>query len=307
MIQTIGILILLFTFIMLWLAVVFKNLKVQFSIIIISIVLGAIFLLSERITEITSPLLGIKAAVKEALSDVKQIREIKKSIEKQNIIVDSVVNKADIAKKISEEVMKQNKLAEEKLKIIEDLLEKASRNYNEFSIQFERLKERNRIVDLADTAISNRSVTALEELESIAKDDNKMEYQIVADAELKRVKSFFATMTSIRNVQAELKGPLGSAIRDKELSTNALIRDLKQSNNWKVRARIAQILGERREKEVPSVLIELMKNDQDLEVRKEALDSFESLTNFKSKDVFGFKSAEEWWSENKSDAEKKLK
>lgn len=192
-------------------------------------------------------------------------------------------------------------------KLAEDLKTKYLADYNTFKSEVVKLEERNELTELADKVIVNRDVAALEDLERVTKDSARAELTPAATSELKRAKTFFATMTSIKGISIERKGPLGSIMKDKELTTNMLIFDLKNNTNWRIRVKAAELLRDRNEKGVPDILVEVMNSDLDLEVRKTTLDTFEAITGFVSNDVFGFKAAREWWIKNKSEVDKKLK
>lgn len=88
---------------------------------------GLFFLMSEGATEISITGVGtIKAAVEQATVDAKQITEIKTRIEGQSATIDAVAKEAKDAKTLSERLEQKNKEAEEKLKTIDNTLEKAS-------------------------------------------------------------------------------------------------------------------------------------------------------------------------------------
>jgi len=191
--------------------------------------------------------------------------------------------------------------------LAEDLKTKYAADYSSFNLEVVKLKDRNRLTELADMAISNRDVVAYSELEKIANDSTKPELIPAAVSEIKRIKTFFATMTSVKGLFLIQKGPLGTELKDNDIPTTGLISYLRNNNNWLARVKAAELLANRKEKGVPEVLIEIMKNDTNLEVRKVALQSFESITGYVSNDVFDFEAANEWWLKNKTDIDKKLK
>ena len=79
------------------------------------------------------------------------------------------------------------------------------------------------------------------------------------------------------------------------------------NNEWTVRVMAASALKNRKEKGVPDVLLNAARNDQKLDVVKEAIDSFESVTGYTSSDVFGYESAGLWWEQNRQEVESQLK
>ena len=73
---------------------------------------------------------------------------------------------------------------------------------------------------------------------------------------------------------------------------------LDSKQDWRNRVRAAQILRSRKEKIVFPALLQAMKNDPNLWVRRAALDSFQAMTGFLGIDAFDFDGAEKWWSQN---------
>ncbi|MFA5118775.1 MAG: HEAT repeat domain-containing protein [Candidatus Omnitrophota bacterium] len=188
----------------------------------------------------------------------------------------------------------------------EDLKTKYTIDYNTFNLEVAKLKDRNRLIELGDMVIANRDVAAYKELERIAKDSVKPELMSAAVSEIKRVKVFFATMTSVKGASISYKGPLGSELKDNDMTRDRLIFNLK-NDNWLIRVKAAQLLQGKKEKSSAEALLESMNNDPDMEVRKEALESFDAITGHISNDVFGFEAANEWWTQNKFEVDKKLK
>jgi len=91
--------------------------------------------------------------------------------------------------------------------------------------------------------------------------------------------------------------------KNENIPTQVLIKYLKEENFWKHRAKIAQILGQKEERTVPEALLECI----NLEVRKNALESFAAITGFMSIDVLDCELAEAWWQQNKTEVDKNLK
>jgi hypothetical protein len=191
-------------------------------------------------------------------------------------------------------------------RLSEELKTKYLTEYNTFKQEVVKLEERNTLTRLADKAIAYKDRKALEDLDNITKNSPNNELKMAASSEISRIKTDFATMTSIKGFQVVKKGRLGSVSKDNELSTNDLIVKLKKDPIWENRARSAEILATRKEKVVPGILLEVMKDEQNLEVAKTALMAFERITGYDSPDVFGFGYANEWWANNKLEVEKKL-
>jgi hypothetical protein len=72
-----------------------------------------------------------------------------------------------------------------------------------------------------------------------------------------------------------------------------------------VRAKAAEFLSDRKEANVPDALFAAC-TDSALDVRRMSLQSFESVSGYPSRDVFGCGAAKEWWKNNKAEMLKKL-
>lgn len=72
------------------------------------------------------------------------------------------------------------------------------------------------------------------------------------------------------------------------------------------RGRAAQILADRKEKEVPEALINSIKTDPSLDVLECSIRSFCRLTGCISYDLFKSKPIINWWEENKERVESEL-
>jgi len=169
-------------------------------------------------------------------------------------------------------------------------------------------KNRNEVLKLSDAAIATGDAAPFEELGNIYNSSTDEDIKMIALAEIFRVKNQFATMTRIKGIDVKYTHPqTGKEFIENEIPTEALLQGLKKATPWQYRARIAQLLKRRKEKQVPEALLEAIRSDKKLEVRKEALDSFQSITGFTSRDVFRYDAAKEWWEENKKDLEKNLK
>jgi hypothetical protein len=176
------------------------------------------------------------------------------------------------------------------------------------SKEVEYLKNRNIVLKLGDKSIATGNSTSFEELENIYNKSTDHDIKMVALSEALRIKNHFATMTRIKGVSISYThGATQKKFIEKNIPTEALIIQLKKDKKWQSRARIAVLLKDRKEKQVPDALLDAIKNDKKLEVRKEALRSFEAITGFTSRDVFKNNPATEWWVIFKKDIEKDLK
>lgn len=170
------------------------------------------------------------------------------------------------------------------------------------------IKNRNNVLKLGDEAIATGDAASFEKLKNIYESSTDNDIKMIALSEIFRIKNNFATMTRIKGIEVKYTdSKSGKEFIEKDIPTEALIQGLKEAQPWQYRARIAELLKEKKEKQVPEALLNALKNDDNLEVRKKAMDSFEAITNFKSRDVFNYDLAKEWWEKNKKNAEKDLK
>ena len=209
-------------------------------------------------------------------------------------------------------IQKANKSINQKIESFKEDLKKFKEEYDseleKLAAEVNYLKNRNIVLRLSDKAIATGDAIPFEELESIYASATNNDIKMIALAEIFRVKNHFATMTRIKGIDVKYTHPqTGQEFTEKEIPTEALIQWLKEAEPWKYRARIAQLLKKRKEKQVPEALLDAIKNDKNLEVRKNAMNSFEAVTGFKSSDVFKYNPANEWWKENKERVNQTLK
>ena len=223
------------------------------------------------------------------------------------------VNQAQkiIENNLSPAIQKANDSVDQKIEYFEKDLKKFKDKYDSelktLAKEVEYLKNRNVVLKLSDKAIATGDAAPFEELENIYYNSKDANIKMVALSEIFRVKNIFASMTRIKAIEVKYINPkTGKEFDEKEIPTEALIQGLKKHKTWQYRARIARLLRERKEKQVPEALLDAIENDKKLEVRKEAMDSYESVTGFKSRDVFKYKTAKEWWNKNKKRVDKDL-
>jgi len=193
-------------------------------------------------------------------------------------------------------------------KDLEEFKEKYDLQLKKLAQEVNYLKNRNEVLKLSDEAIATGDATPFEQLQNIYDSSADEHIKKSALSEILRVKNHFATMTRIKGVNVRYTDPkTGKEFTDSEIPTEALIQGLRERAPWQIRARTAQLLKERKEKQVPEALLDSVKNDEKLEVRKEALNSFESITGFSSRDVFDYTAAKKWWEGNKQNVQGGLK
>lgn len=191
-------------------------------------------------------------------------------------------------------------------KDLQEFKEKYDLQLKKLAQEVNYLKNRNEVLKLSDEAIATGDAAPFEQLQNIYDSSADEHIKKSALSEILRVKNHFATMTRIKGLIVRYTDPkTGKELTDKEIPTEALIQRLRvrEAEPWQLRARIAELLKERKEKQVPEALLEAVKNDKKLEVRKNALDSFESVTGFSRRDVFEYTAAKGWWEQNKQRVE----
>ncbi|MCM8780985.1 MAG: hypothetical protein NC908_03580, partial [Candidatus Omnitrophica bacterium] len=171
---------------------------------------------------------------------------------------------------------------------------KFTEKYNALMEELALLRERNRLAELANVAIVEGKRKALEELENFVKDASRRELIEVAQAEIMRIKAFYATTNPLKGQSITYNSPSGMVILDDKIPTSTLILELRQNPDWRLRAKFAELLAKRKEPGVEEALLGAMRNDQRLEVVKVASESFCMLTGCRLKDIFDWESAKEW-------------
>lgn len=164
------------------------------------------------------------------------------------------------------------------------------------------LQDRNELTRLADAAIATCSRESFEKITNIIYKSKNEDEVMAALSENFRVKAHYVSISRIKNNPLYYNGKL-----DVDMSTEELLKLLAFSEEWKGRARAAQILGKRKEKNVAEALMSAVRTDKCLDVVNEAKKSFGLLTKFKQKDIFQFEEVDDWWNINKDEYLKDLK
>jgi hypothetical protein len=141
------------------------------------------------------------------------------------------------------------------------------------------LKERNRLTDYADKAISTGSRDALQAVVEAMFDPERLKLHHAAQAEFRRVQAFYEISASI---DPAYKLPLlelfddGSVKSEAEIKPARLIALMEDSQKpWEVRLRCAYLLRESPDKNVNAALLQALKEDASLDVAKQAQTSLE--------------------------------
>lgn len=188
---------------------------------------------------------------------------------------------------------------------------KMEKEYVSIESEILYLKVRNNLTRLADLAIVTGEKRYLNQLQEVV---TKYQNTVFLDAmlsEIARIKLFYSTMTSIKALKATditFKDDLGNTHTYEQVPTEQLIKDLKENPKWMVRAKAAELLQGRKEKDVPDALLASIFEDPNLFVARDSLRSFEVLTGYVSGDIFNTdEHAKKWWNENRENILKDFK
>ena len=217
--------------------------------------------------------------------------EINKRVEKAEDIIDRLKYVEEIAQDTKNNLQKTQIEAAETTNKLSTLIDKEDK-------LFEIQKLKNRSMD--------GDYDAYNSLRNYQSEDSDLLER--ARAAVLEAKLSYIGTTRIKGIEIHRTKEDGSRIEEDNLETHWLIEDLINNQNWIVRTKAANLLAKRKEINVPEVLLEAMENDPNLWVRKEALDSFETVTGFIARDVFQFETGEprEWYLKNKDEVIKKL-
>lgn len=240
------------------------------------------------------------------------IKQIKQYIEKELTSFNEYINDFKTQSEeeynvLNNEIKKIRKEIVRFKKYLDNTKAKYSSEYEELEQQVKILEKRSELTRLADKAIANGDSKAFEDLKKYTSQNVSENISDTAKAELLRVKKFYIGMTRIKGRDISYKGLLGRKYTGDEISTSVLIKNLKTNSDWRVRVKSAELLGKRKEENIAKVLLKAVKEDENLNVRKEALDAFEKVSGYQSSDVLDYKPALEWWEENKKEIELEFK
>jgi hypothetical protein len=222
-------------------------------------------------------------------------------------------------------------------KYLADLKARYEADHKELAGQLAELKARNLIAAYGDRATSGRDRDALVAILGLAKMTsneqsakladhpsyialkdgaraNVEQVHMAANAEIARIKKFWIDITGVKGRMLSNVGDSGIGIipagqsqtNDESLKTNVIIGGL-TNDNWMIRCLAAQGLGKRKELGVPEALLKCALSDKNLEVVRDALASFSSVTEFVNADILGWDRAQVWWSEHANEVNAKLK
>lgn len=264
------------------------------------------------------------SAIREEAKGVllKAEAESNKAIEESQLVLKQ--SKADVAlamisvkeaeRKVDDLISSVNSKMSEMHESLLSFKKESDASLNVLNHEVKFLVARNKITRLADEATSQDDAIAYTELFDMLPEneeqrlagnyDSVISHAVVA--ELSRIKSNLLTKNYIPighdltiNVNGEQKA-------NDQIPTDVLIELLTESDNRLLRAKAAQLLGSRRERMVPEALLESLRRDPNLMVRKYSKMSFSKVTGYKSLSVLNYNRPSQWWKLNKDNFDKKL-
>lgn len=184
---------------------------------------------------------------------------------------------------------------EEKLKSLDVFIDKFRAEYagqlSQLKSELTTIQDFNAVQRLRNDAF-NGSALALQELEHSTAGDADLMIAVVAA--INDVKAHYVGTSRIRGIELVGAADDGRAAKNEGISTGALLALLRDTN-WQIRAKSAELLGERKDTRLPGALLALANADSHLEVRRTALRSFCLTSGYDSPDVFGWDRAAEWF------------
>ena len=171
------------------------------------------------------------------------------------------------------------------------------------SAELDELRRRKSVTDLGAAAIGQAGRPALIALSRIAEADTSPEIRDLATSEIMRVKGFWLSVKRTADVTLRKDNKL---IKASDLKTCEVVQQAAHNPNWSVRAVLTETLGERSGRKRPRNSSEIVEKDDNLEVVKDAVAAWSSLTGYRSPDVFGMPYLPNWWQENRESFSKGL-
>ena len=167
--------------------------------------------------------------------------------------------------------------------------------------ELDYLRQRNELISLGDLAIHNADRQSLDKLISTREKNADPRLQSGAASEILRVK--LAYMNGLRRGSQSI--PIGQLFPeydvDNEVDLNteqliSLLDDLEAVDAHRVRA--AYLLADKRNVKAATALVNVVANDSNLDVVREAAMTFSEMTGFRNEDLLDANSLVNWWEKN---------
>ncbi len=179
---------------------------------------------------------------------------------------------------------------------LDEMKIKLEDRYKDLARQSAILEERKTVVKLAEQAMRGyrRSFDQLSAYRERKEPEGLSKF---AGEEVERVESYFHFANRLEGTSVNFVDENGRGWINERVPTADLLRELRESPNWRIRAKAAELLHNRPEPGVAEALLEAADTDPYLDVVKWSLESFSAVTGYDGIEVFGVKKAREWWAE----------
>ncbi|MCA9405377.1 MAG: hypothetical protein KC684_02485 [Candidatus Omnitrophica bacterium] len=181
-----------------------------------------------------------------------------------------------------------------------------SNEYKTLAKEVEILKARNALLLLTDKAITQGDRSAYDKVQNIYRNSKDAEVSSIARAEMLKIKAFYASTNRIKSGDVIFIDEEGRSFKNGNIPTDILLKYLIGHKEVITRAKSADLLRNRKEKDVPETLIESFKNEKNLIVLKNSIQAFERVTGYENSDVFDYEKAIKWWENNRDEYYKKI-
>jgi hypothetical protein len=257
-------------------------------------IMGFLLILKDKLVEVTfKDWLSIKTSAAEATADAKTIAAIKQQVENQRATIDIVATEAQTAKNISEEASNKVVAAEQKLRNLDDAIQKANDSLakldaaTEFSVLVSRAQNDDRaaFIQLANIGVSTNSPFA-------------QSAKSIADTIIQEVQTGTIVDDSAVTIHWDLYGinPDTDSLQQLEEAYSA------HPNSMWVRFNLAkQIFGNSRFSELDryDFLAKVMQSDNSLKVVQLAVNLMTPKSNIRLNFMWT-DSYLQWWARNRS-------
>jgi len=227
----------------------------------------------------------------------------------KRIDADIIYNKADNvlkeslqkAENLEKDVNSKMSSSSEK---INNILNDLDNLKDSFAKEIDIVKTRNGIMSISDDAIANMNKKSYDTIKTMYDNEHaNNELKTMLLSEVVRIKNSFINSTRIANFKLNFI----DNVDEKDIVSHILTTLLLNDKNWQVRARSAMILASRKDIKVAYSLYNCIENENNLEVLRNCIKSFSSLTDYKPNDVFDNELIIEWWAKNEESVANKLK
>lgn len=189
----------------------------------------------------------------------------------------------------------QKKIAETE-RYLDEMKIKLEEKYRDLARQSALLDERKIVANLTEQAMRGYR-RSYDQLAAYGKRKEPEGISRFANEALERVENYYRYANRLEGIAINFMDENGQGWINERVPTRVLLRDLRESPAWRIRAKAAQLLQDRPEPGVAEALLEAADTDPYLDIVKYALESFAGVTGYDGVEVFGVSKAREWWAE----------